>query len=1028
MDLQTIEASLQTKITALRAVQDATQWRYYQGQAPGAELPGYTDDNWELIRVPTTWAGAAGDSWLRRTFTFPEVVEGISTIGASVELPVMVPIHSKIFVDGQERVAEPSWLDTRAVPLVLVESYQPGQVIQVTAHAFKGDGFGLFIGDRVEISTLEENIFRLLVLLAQFKFTHYLAYESPAATPVWQAAWQAAAAALDMQPLANNLWDAWWADAERALDLLAPFVKEAKTYTTHLVAHSHIDMNWLWTWGETVDVIKRDFIAMDDLIARYPAFHFSQSQASTYKAMEDQYPEVLRKVKQRVTEGKWEITANTWVEGDLNMACGEALVRQLLYTRPYIKKLFGVSPRICWEPDTFGHVGTLPQLLRQVGVDYYYHCRAGQGQSVFWWEGIDGSRVLSFNDPLGYGGIINADSIVYPALDAAKRYGLKHSLFVYGAGDHGGGGTARDIEHALALFKLPYLPQAVMSDTIGFYDEARTAASDLPVIQGELNTTFEGCYTSHGDIKKLNRQAENGLLTAEALAVVAATLTRTRYPLCELGDAWRIALFHQFHDILCGCAIGATYKDATLAMQPALATAGQVTANSTAALSAEVNTDGGEGTRLVIWNPLAWERSDVIRVPATVFDSLPAALQDDTGHIVPIQQVGDELLFVVSNIPALGCRVYQPSATPVATTLHVNENGSVQNDYLLFHVNQASGAIDTLHDLEAKRAVDTGSNWRGVERKEDAGYINRLQVLWEQPHSMSAWNIGDITHIDNLIKGAQVSLVEQGPVRIVIEAQQSFLNSHIAQRYCLYSGLRRIDIETILDWHEHGGKDVDAPMLRATFKPKLGNSTATFEVAYAGLERPATGDEVPALRWADISDKDYGFSLINDCKYGHQANGNTLGLTLVRSPYEPDNLPDQGLHTFSYALYPHAGDWRQAHTDRHAAEFNQPLVYSATTAHTGTIVPGKGLINCSAPNVMITSVKCAESGENAVIVRVVEMHGQPATAKLHWAWQVRRVEQVNPVEEHSIDLTSQPDGVDIPLLKHEIITLKLYMK
>ena len=189
----------------------------------------------------------------------------------------------------------------------------------------------------------------------------------------------------------------------------------------------------------------------------------------------------------------------------------------------------------------------------------------------------------------------------------------------------------------------------------------------------------------------------------------------------------------------------------------------------------------------------------------------------------------------------------------------------------------------------------------------------------------------------------------------------------------------------------------------------------------------ATGDEVPALRWADISDKGYGFSLFNDCKYGHQANGNTLGLTLVRSPYEPDNLPDQGLHTFSYALYPHSGDWRQAHTDRRAAEFNQPLVYSVTTAHAGTIVPGKGLINCSAPNVMITSVKCAESGENAVIVRVVEMHGQPATAKLRWAWQVRKVEQVNPVEEHSIDLTAQPDGVDIPLLKHEIITLKLYL-
>ncbi|MCE5258932.1 MAG: glycosyl hydrolase-related protein [Chloroflexi bacterium] len=1027
MELKAIERVIGQKIDAFRMIQSAVQWRYLQGNAPGAETLGYNDSSWQLIQVPTTWAGAAGDAWLRRTFQFPDIVEGVSTSGARVELPVMIPIHSQIFVDGVERVAEPSWLDTRAVPLVLVDAYQPGQVIQVTAHACQGDGFGLFIGDRVEISSLENVVFRLLTVRAQFMFTHFIAYESAAAFPAWQAAWQAAAECLDHTALAENRWEEWWTSVANARLHLQPMADEAKTYTTHLIAHSHIDMNWLWTWEETVDVIKRDFTAVENLMRRYPDFYFSQSQAGTYRAMEERYPEVWKQVKQRVAEGRWDVTANTWVEGDLNMAGGEALVHHLLYTRPYIRKTLGVSPRICWEPDTFGHVATLPQLLRQVGIDYYYHCRAGQGQSVYWWEGLDGSRVLAFNDPLGYGGTIDANSLVLPALDTASRYKLKHSMFVYGVGDHGGGGTARDIEHARSLLQEPFLPKATMSDTISFYDEARTASTDLPVIHGELNTTFEGCYTSHGDIKKLNRRAESNLLSAEALASAAAIQAGKPYPLEEFGEAWRIALFHQFHDILCGCAIGATYKEAAAAMQPALETAASIQKTSLAALNARVDTGTGNEDRVVIWNPLGWERDDVARILIGSLTTIPSAMKDDTGRIIPVQQVGDYLVFVAANVPALGCRVYTPTNEPAATDLSIDAYDAVQNAYLRFHVNSASGAIDTLHDLEAKRVVDTGSNWRGVERKEDAGYINRLQVLWEQPHSMSAWNIGDITRIDNLIEDAQVKVVEQGPVCIVVEANQSFLNSHIVQRYCLYTGLRRIDIETKLDWHEHGGKETDAPMLRATFKPKLSASTATFEVAFAGLERPATGDEVPALRWADVSDKEYGLSLLNDCKYGHQAHGNTLGLTLVRAPYEPDNLPDQGIHSFTYALYPHPNGWQQAHTERIAAAFNQPLLCAVEPPHSGTIIPGKGLLSCSAPNVMITTVKYAETGDKALIVRIVEMHGQPANAQLRWGWHVSKVEQVNPVEEHYIDISAQPDGCDVPLLKHEIVTLKLWL-
>ncbi|MGC9360629.1 MAG: alpha-mannosidase [Anaerolineae bacterium] len=945
---------------ALRKAQALPDWRFYQGEATGAEQPGYDDSSWEMRQPSATWAGAAGEVWLRRTLRFGERVAGIGTRGASVELPFIVPIHSEVYVDGKLQRAEPSWLDTRAVPLVVCKDYQPGQEILIAIHAFGGDGFGLFMPSGARVSSLAEAAWDLDVIQGQMQFTHYVAFDGEDACEDWRAAWMKAAQALDLGALDSRDWLSWRASCAQALNHLAPMAEVAKSYVTHLVGHSHIDMNWLWTWDETVDVIKRDFQAADGLMARYPDFYFSQSQASTYEAMAKAAPGMLEAVKKRVAEGRWEVTANTWVEGDLNMALGESLARHLLHTQRYVRETFGVEPRICWEPDTFGHVGTLPQLLRQAGVDRYYFCRAGQGEPLFWWQGVDGSRVLAFNDPLGYSGVIVPESVVAPALDLARRYGLRHGLFLYGVGDHGGGATARDIEAALRLDETPFLPRAQMSTLEAFYSAVDKVGVELPVIEGELNTTFEGCYTSHGDIKAGNRRGETALLTAESLATLAAIETGLTYPTNDLAEAWKTTLFHQFHDILCGCAIGATYDDATETLSGVACKAGEVSRRACEALAGAVQTGTGSGESIVVWNPLAWTRSDLVRVPVRALERVPASLVDGQGNVVPVQAVGASLLFVAEDVPALGCRVFYPSDEKATASITVSDDATVSNGILRFHVHEGSGAIDSLADLENERVVDTMSTWHGVERKQNAGLLNRLQVHWEEPHPMSAWNIGDITRVDNLLKGAEVAVTERGPVRATVEVRHRFHDSTIVQRYRLYAGLRRIDVDNWIDWQQLGGKDVDAPMLRAMFKPNLGPSRATFEVAYAGLERNATGDEVPALRWADVSDGSYGLSLLNDGKYGHSAQGTTLGLTLLRSSYEPDNVPDVGEHQFRYALYPHTGDWRAAATDRRGAEFNQPLAVCVTEGHEGTIASGQASLACEPANVMITALKMAE--------------------------------------------------------------------
>jgi len=1025
MNLQELDRALGAKCDLLRAAESAAEWRFRQGEVADGHLPTHDDGDWPTVPVPTTWAGAAGDAWFRREFSFPDVVEGIPTAGARVELPLLLAIHSTVYVDGVERVAETSWLDSRAVPLVLCDSYRPGQVLQVAIHAFQGDGFGLLSVDHAEVSVLEDQVFRLGVVRNQIGFAHHLAYESDQANLDWQSTWMEAAGLLDLRALGESRWDTWWGSVEAALAALSPLATAAKSHTTFMAGHSHIDMNWLWTWDETLEVIRRDFAAADLLMERYPDFRFSHSQASTYQAMGDHYPELLDRVKRRVAQGNWEVTASTWVEGDLNLQCGESLVRHLLLTRPYIAGLFGLRPRICWEPDTFGHVATLPQLLKQAGVDYYYFCRAGRGQPLFWWEGLDGSRVLAFNDPLGYNGVVEPDGAVAPVLDLARRHGLKQGLYLYGVGDHGGGATARDIERARVLDGAPLLPRVRMSDLVSFYDAARASSADLPVIHGELNTTFEGCYTSHSDIKLGNRRCENGLLTAETLATIATALAGAPYPDQELTESWRTLLFHHFHDIICGCAIGATYKEAAEKLGPVIEAAEAIAGEAAESLTEQVDTGDGHDARCAVWNPLAWSRTDLVSLPIEAFGEVPGALMDDTGQVTPVQAAGDRLLFIAADVPALGCRVYRPTDRAATTDLVAGDDATLENSILRLQVHPDSGAIDRMIDLENSRYIDSLSVWRGVERKKNAGMINRLQVLWEEPHPMSAWNIGDITRVENLLDGAQVEVIERGPVRATVTARRRVLHSTIVQRYRLYRGLRRVDIETELDWHERGGKDVDAPMLWAIFKPLLGRCVATFEVAFAGLERTPTGDEVPALRWADVSDGSYGLSLLNNGKYGHQAHGTTLGLTLVRSPYEPDNLPDQGHQSFAYALYPHRGGWREASTDRRAAEFNQPLVPTLSGSHGGPLVPGQPLLTCEPASVMVTAVKRAQSGEEAIIVRLVEMHGRQAQARLRWGWTVQSATEVNLLEEHLREIPCRPDGCELAMGRHKVVTLKL---
>lgn len=1023
------------KLNAFKGAGNIVDWYHHAGDSDDA-LTGKYSDEWTIVQAGLSWSSGAGSSWINKDLVIPEEVNGVKTEGSQIVFSFMLPIGATIYLNGVQIYDEPFWADTRCVPIVLTESYKKGDKLSIAIRAKEGDGFGLFCGGWLKYSSIDKVALDLEIAREQIKFCNYiLGKEKDASVRAKQeAAIQSAIELVDIAAIKENRWDDFNENMKAVTSALMMFNDEAKSYEVKLVAHSHIDMNWLWTWQETVDVCYRDFTTMDKLMEKYPDFRFSQSQASTYKAVEDEYPEVFKAIQKRVKEGKWDITASTWVEGDLNTAMAETLSRQILHTRRYISEKFGVVPDICWEPDTFGHIATFPQILAKSGVKYYYHCRAGKGHPIYWWESPDGSRVLAFNDMTGYGGDIDPASLTYSVGIFADRYGIKTSCWVFGAGDHGGGATARDIDKGIRINNTPLLPRATMSSTIDFFKAVESTGIEWPVVKDELNTTFEGCYSSHTDIKWLNRYGENTLLTSETMAAFAALTAGYTYPFDILIEAWQNQSFHQFHDILCGCAIGSTYKQAADALKPSHDALVKIVADAAKLSAAQIAT--GDSEKIVVMNQLAWNRTDVATISLCDIgicadDAASYILVDEAGNQTPIQASGDSIVFIAKDVPSLGCKAYKlvKGDSSALSTLKTDVNCNVvENDSFKLKVHPASGGIDSLVMKANNRELLSQSPWG--EARNLAGLLNRFSVYFEQPHSMSAWTIGDITKIENLISGAEVKLVESGPVFAAIEVKNTFQSSGIAQVIRVYNGFDRIDFITEVDWHEKGTAKTDAPMLKVTFTPDLGFSKATYEIPYGTIQRPADGFEVPALRWADMSEDDggCGITLLNNCKYGHHAHGNTLALTLVRSSYEPDNNPDERLHKFTYSLIPHTGSWKDSGAQFKGAELNQPLIAVVEAAHGGEVVPGKAYVSCASANVAVSMVKLAEdqpASGKALVVRLFEGHGIATSTKLDFGWPIAKAEEVNIIEESVAPLAVCCDSVELNLSAHEIKTIKV---
>ena len=792
----------------------------------------------------------------------------------------------------------------------------------------------------------------------------------------------------------------------------------------NLVGHSHLDIVYMWPEREYIRKLARTHSTMLRLMEIYPQFCFSQSQAKLYADLKKHYPALFEQIKARVAEGRWEPIGAFWVEPDCNLISGESFVRQILHGQQFFQNEFGLRSRTCWQPDVFGLSWGLVQILARSGVQYLISNKMVPWSDTndwtlhtFHWEGLDGSRVLGIIPPGHFIGTVDPDMMVTQWRAFSDKQTVGETLHVFGWGDGGGGPDIEEIEGGLRYADFPGMTPTKFNTAEASFDSIAEKVTDdnVPTLRDEIYLeAHRGTFTTKGRIKKLNRRHE--LLCRDAeMAASFAWLSGEDYPEADLHAAWERLLNTQFHDAVPGTHVNEVWHDLLNDHAFISATAGAVKAASMEALLGKADATGDV---LVVLNPTGHARSDVLTVPAGALSG--RAVLDDAGNPLPRQAAtnldGTEVVLVrVADVPPCGYRTYKlGEAKPPRTDGPCAGEGVLENELLRAVFNER-GEVVSLLDKEAGREVL-------VEGR--AG--NRFQLFEDTPGVYDAWDIVDTyrEHEIDITGGESLRVDEVGPIRASLLLEKPFAGSKIRQRICLYAGEKRLRFETEVKWTER------QRLLKVAFPVEVNTRTATYDIAFGNMDRPnhrntpydAAKFEVPAHQWMDMSQGDYGVSLLNDCKYGHEAAGKMMRLSLLKGSIHPDPESDIDTHHFTYALMPHAGTWREGETVRRALELNVPLTARVVSA--APAEAAKSYIECDAPGVTLEAVKRSMDGQD-LIVRMVERHNGSPAGTLQLAWPVKQAWSCNLMEENEDELPVSDGAVRIAFRPYEIKTIRL---
>ncbi len=1031
-------------------------WKYSTNFAGNPEKPGFEDSGWQPLQLNQS---IYPDScWIRKEVVLPERMLG-EPLRGTVKFLVSVDDYGFLWVNGESKGHFP-WDGE----FVLTNDGKPGQKFLIAIKAINTGGPLRLIRAQIQTEAsgeLRNSIedFSLSLRIGQ-KLLGFDTYQSNARKkedpgtdksrmnrPEKQRLYQllqSVAGTVDVDALKNGNVPAFTASLEEARKQLMPVSAFAKMFTLYFNSNAHIDAAWLWREKETIEVCKNTFASVINMMNARPDFTYTQSAAAYYDWMERYYPSLFEQIKSRVKDGRWEVTGGMWVEPDCNLPSGESWARHLLYSKRYFKQKLGVDVKIGWNPDSFGYNLNMPEMYQQAGIDAFVTQKIGWNDTnvfphrVFWWESPDGSRVLSYF-PFDY---VNTVEDGYQLIDWLRQFeantGFTKMLILFGVGDHGGGPSLEMLARIDRLKRLDIFPNIEYGTTTTFLDWLKSQdLSQVPVWKDELYLEYhQGTYTTQAAIKERNRRNEVLLTNAEKFGALAM-LSGRQYNIADMESAWRLVLFNQFHDILPGSGIREIYIDAKEHYDHAQIIGMFELNGSLHYLAGQVNTSAvRKGKPIIVFNPLGWERNDIVSLMLPYGDASEYSVFDLKGNEIVSQTVThsryeSEIIFNAERIPSYGYKTYElRKAKPSIQQTSVRVEGvTLSNRFFTVQIDPDSGWISSIRDERQHKELI-------------AGYGNELQLLEDRPNAWDAWNIGLTgTKYPSTFRG--MDIIEQGPVRTTIRLHRDYLkpgtkkdfptedfpSSFFTQDIILYDGLDRIDFKTNVDWWE------EKTMLKVAFPLSFTDTVATYDIPFGTIQRSTqmrtswekAKVEVPAQRWADISVSDYGVSLMTKSKYGYDIKGNTMRLSLLRSPKWPDATADRGKHSIEYALYPHDKTWKEASTVQRAMEYNNPLIAVLGEPHKGALPAEKSFISLSPSNLVLSSIKKAEDSD-AWIVQWYDVSGENSEAQLRLPRKPKRALKTNFLEEDGDPLVINGDTINVSTKKNSVATVKIYFR
>lgn len=929
-----------------------------------------------------------------------------------------------VFINGQRRQS----FDVNHQSILLTESAREEEVFSVFLSAFSGvKNFHLLFD--AELCVLNSKIERLYYdLLIPWQTACILDKDSDEYIFLINKL-NAAVNLLDLRQVGSK---SFTESIDQALDFLKSTFYSEQTRqnpTVICVGHTHIDIAWLWTLSVTKDKAVRSFSTVLELMDLYPEYKFMSSQPQLYLYVKEKDPELYEKIKQRVKEGRWEVEGSMFVEPDCNLSSGESLVRQILYGKKFFKEEFDQDNHILWLPDVFGYSAALPQIMKKSNIDYFMTTKISWNEvnqipyDTFYWKGIDGTEVLTYfittrdyisktrslktNNEHTTQYSTNYNGYIHPAQikGAWQRFQQKELsktiLCSFGYGDGGGGPTKEMLETQRRLsFGIPGCPGTKIDTAYHFFQalEKNLKNKQVPKWTGELYLEYHrATYTSMAKNKKNNRRAEFYLQNLENLAMNSQHLLGLEYPVKSIISLWEVLMRNQFHDILPGSSIKEVYQDSDIEYS-ALFKEGKHKIDSYEQALANAL---GEVT---IFNFNGQMLSGFIEV-------------EEADELQTCQKTYDgKYLIYVENIPPKGyAKLEEYYLEP--SHMNISEN-KIDGPFYTIYFND-KGQIISWWDKKSNR-----------ELLQNGCKGNVLMTYEDKPHDFDNWNLYSYFvekswEIDDLIS---CEIIEEGPYRYAIQYTWKYLNSTIEEIIFFYGHSSKVDFLFKADWHE---KQI---FLKALFPFALNSTEATYEIQYGNVKRPTTYNtswetakfEVCHHKWLDISEGDYGVSILNDCKYGVNIKENIVGLSLIKSGMYPNPEADLGEHQAIYSVYPHRGSWQEAETVKEAYLLNNPMhLKKPQNEFTVQDLPDSySPAICHSRNIILETHKKSEINSNEIL-RYYEFENKRTEMVVQLPSEAKEIWLCNLLEERKELINKNTMEFEYTILPFEIITFEI---